>query len=120
MAHWYYRVRQNLEIGPIGSRELLELIRNGEVKSHTQVRKDDSQWVQACEVNGLWQAVGLPSVLFHCPFCDGNIDKPPSRCPNCRKEIAKAVGELVKHSRPKDVGWSDVPATKTIKVPPLQ
>jgi uncharacterized protein with PIN domain len=123
MAHWFYRIEDGREFGPIGSSQLLELIRQGHVASETEVRKDDSPWVRACEVNGLWQAVGLPTVKFRCPHCEAEIEKPPTRCSACQKPVAKAVGSLVRHSRPQAVEreWTQVErVSQKPKAPPLQ
>lgn len=122
MADWYYRTFPGDEKGPIGSSQLLELIRRGEVKANTEVRKGNSTWVNACQVNGLWQAVGRPSVEFSCPFCGGAIAKPPTRCAECRKEVPKAVGHLVLHQKPRDPeeSWSsEKSSSDKPKAPPL-
>lgn len=122
MAEWFYRTPFGDEKGPMGGAQLLELIRRGEVKGQTEVRKDNSPWVPACQINGLWQAVGRPSVEFVCPHCGGAIAKPPTRCGECRKEIAKATGHLVPHQRPKDQehSWDSSKADRDKpKAPPL-
>ena len=123
MANWYYRNQEKQTLGPVPSSELLELIRSGEVDGETEVRKDDSQWVLACQVNGLWQAAGKPGVAFKCSFCDADIDRPPTKCKSCDKWVEKAVGQLVQHARPasKSESWkkTSILAEKP-KAPPLQ
>lgn len=122
VAEWYYRNSSGEEKGPIGGSQLLELIRCGLVKGNTEIRKDQSPWVYAYEVNGLWQAVGRPSVEFQCPHCGHPIAKPPTRCGECRKEVSKSVGHLVLHQKPKDQDqtWAiDKGAPVKPKAPPL-
>lgn len=129
MPNWFYRFTDHSEFGPVGASELLELIRRGEIDGQTDVRKDDSQWVKANTINGLWQAAGRPTVVFHCPNCESPIDKPPTWCRKCRKDVAKAVGQLIKHSKPQDRHntWeptkskaSTSSASSKPKAPPLQ
>lgn len=122
MADWFYRNPSGEEKGPVGGAELLNLIRRGEVQGNTELRKDKSPWVYAYEVNGLWQAVGRPTVEFKCPFCSSPISKPPTRCAECRKDVARAVGHLVTHQKPKDQEstWRGDPnSSEKPKAPPL-
>lgn len=127
MPNWFYRFTHHSEFGPIGSSELLDLIRRGEIDGETDVRKDDSQWVKANTINGLWQAAGRPTVVFHCPHCEAPIDKPPTWCRKCRKDVVKAVGQLIKHSKPHDRHntWEPTKSKTSTssskpKAPPLQ
>ncbi len=123
MAQWFYRFENGREHGPIASSQLLELIRRGDVESETEVRKDDSPWVRACEVNGLWQAVGMPTVQFQCPYCQSAIERPPTRCKSCHHPVAKAVGNLVRHSKPvsRESEWTQAErVSQKPKAPPLQ
>lgn len=123
MAQWFYRNENGQEYGPIVASQLLELIRQGSVDSETEVRKDNSPWVRACEVNGLWQAVGMPTVKFECPNCQSPIEKPPTRCKSCLKDIPKAIGHLVRHTKPteKEKEWTKVErVSQRPKAPPLQ
>jgi len=125
VAEWFYRTTVGEEKGPIGGAQLLELIRRGEVKGNTEIRKDQSPWVYAYEVNGLWQAVARPSVEFKCPHCGATIPKPPTFCTGCRKDVAKAVGHIVTHQKPKEQesSWSkenkENIASEKPKAPPL-
>ncbi len=52
---WYCDLRGNM-VGPIGARELLEMVRAGDVTATTLVRKNDSRWFRADEVTGLFEA----------------------------------------------------------------
>jgi hypothetical protein len=120
MSEWYFRADNGKVTGPIPSSKLLELIRSGTILSETEVRKDDSNWVRACEVNGLWKAAGLPSVAFKCPFCQAVIERPPTTCKSCERPIAKAVGNLLPNSVPQDPGWTNFKRTESKpKTPPL-
>lgn len=120
MSEWYYRIDGKSEAGPVGSSKLVELIRAGTIRSDTEIRKGNSKWLRACEVNGLWDAAILPSVLFRCPYCDATIPKPPINCVKCGKHIEKAVGQLVTHPRPTEPGWTQFQRTESKpKEPPL-
>ena len=123
MSNWFYRNPMGRTLGPVPSSQLLELIRNGEIDGETEVRKDDSQWVLACQVNGLWQAASQPGVAFKCPFCQAEIDRPPTKCKSCNKWVEKSVGQLVQHTRPesKSDSWTKAaPVAEKPKAPPLQ
>ena len=123
MSQWFYRIQVGREQGPFLSSRLLELIRSGEIDGETEVRKDDSPWVPACQINGLWQAAGKPSVAFKCPFCNSEIDRPPTKCKSCNKQVTKAVGQLVPKARPTSntESWTKtLPAQEKPKAPPLQ
>jgi rubrerythrin len=123
MASWFYRTNRGREQGPVASSELLELIRTGAIDGETEVRKDDSHWVPANQVNGLWQAVGKPTVVFKCPECGSLIDKPPAKCNACEKVVNKAVGQLHVNSRPANqtASWAKTePIQNKPKAPPLQ
>ncbi|MDZ4848297.1 MAG: DUF4339 domain-containing protein [Pirellulaceae bacterium] len=97
MIHWYYRMGEADEHGPIGPSELLELIRKGVVREDTMVRKGTSSWVASSNINGLWEAAGRPTTAFNCPNCGKSIAKPPSRCSNCNQMIEHATGHLIHH-----------------------
>ncbi len=84
---WYYRA-SGKEIGPLKSSELVTHIRQGRVTPDTMIRKQDSQWVAAREVGGLFEAADKRSQTEHiCPFCGESIPKPPVRCPNCSRDV---------------------------------
>jgi hypothetical protein len=123
MTKWFYRTDEKREVGPVPSSQLLELIRNGAIDGETEVRKDDSPWVPARLVNGLWKAAGTPSVAFKCPFCSSVIERPPTKCEACERTVAKSVGQLVQHARPKEKAetWAkSEPIPTKPKAPPLQ
>ncbi len=90
MAQWFYR-KLNEEVGPVTSKQLVEGVRKGQIEGETLVRKDDSQWVPANEVAGLFDAAeDKPSRLI-CPYCGHAIDKPPTRCGNCSRDIVVSM-----------------------------
>lgn len=123
MANWFYRTREGRQQGPFASSQLLKMIREGEIDGQTEIRKDDSPWVLACQVNGLWQAAGKPGIAFKCPFCRAAIQRPPTVCSACESKVEKAVGHLVQHSRRPETAatWSaSCPPPAKPKAPPLQ
>ncbi len=97
MTEWFYRNGDEQEHGPIGAKALLELIHQGEVVEQTFLRKDDSQWVQAIEVNGLWEAARRPTLEYLCPQCHRVVDPPPCRCKRCDMPVTRAIERYVFH-----------------------
>ena len=95
---WYYRVMNDV-IGPLTPSQLLERVRTGQVKHDTLVRKDDSQWVPANQVNGLFDAINHNATRRLCPYCGHLVDMPPTVCPGCSRSIVVTVS-----SRLADVG----------------
>jgi hypothetical protein len=95
MTEWFFRIKGKRELGPVTSGELLELIRQGTILPHTEIRKDNSRWLAASEIHGLFEAAARPSVAFNCPYCEKPIEKPPCRCRSCTRQIMKATGHLV-------------------------
>jgi hypothetical protein len=74
-------------IGPLTSAQLLQKVRKGEIAGNTLVRKDDSQWVNAEDVNGLFEAAHRDRTHYKCPYCGAQVDKPPTVCLECDREI---------------------------------
>lgn len=89
MSQWYYE-SQGQVVGPLSSTQLLQKVRIGAIAETTRVRKDDSQWVNAGDVNGLFQAARRNLVEYHCPYCNGLIDRPPTVCLQCDREVTAA------------------------------
>jgi hypothetical protein len=52
---WFYK-QAGRTFGPISNVELLARVRNGDIVESSWVRKDDSRWFPAEEVNGLFEA----------------------------------------------------------------
>lgn len=91
MAVWYCEVNGAQE-GPLSSSQLIAKIREGEVDKDTPVRKDDSQWVAAIEINGLFAAASKPIMRKLCPYCEALIQSsPPCECPGCSRQIHRVV-----------------------------
>ncbi len=80
-TEWYYQVGGQAR-GPVGPKELMSKVREGVILPNTLIQKDDSQWVEASEVNGLIDAAHKDR-KYGCPFCAEPIPKPPVTCRNC-------------------------------------
>jgi hypothetical protein len=65
-TQWYFKVGEKIQ-GPLTPEELLKKVRAGEIKSSTQVRKNDSPFFPAEEVNGLFETAfkNQPGKLHH-------------------------------------------------------
>lgn len=85
-TEWYYQIMNDV-VGPLSGRQLLDKVRAGQVKEDTLVRKDDSQWVPARQVNGLLEAVVQPLAQRICPYCGTLVDPPPSTCHGCNRKL---------------------------------
>jgi hypothetical protein len=85
-TEWYYQIMNDV-VGPLSGRQLLDKVRAGQVKEDTLVRKDDSQWVPARQVNGLLEAVSQPLAQRVCPYCGSTVDAPPTTCPGCNRKL---------------------------------
>jgi hypothetical protein len=88
-SEWYYESLGQI-LGPITAPELLQKVRRGEIREATRIRKDDSQWVDAIEVGGLFEAAHRAAVSYTCPYCGGETEKPPTLCLQCDREISAA------------------------------
>ena len=86
-TEWYYQIMNDV-VGPLSGRQLLDKVRAGQVKEDTLVRKDDSQWVPARQVNGLMDAVEQSRTQRVCPYCGQPVDPPPSTCRGCSRKLA--------------------------------
>jgi hypothetical protein len=85
-TEWYYQIMNDV-VGPLSGRQLLDKVRAGQVKEDTLIRKDDSQWVPARQVNGLLEAVAQPLAQRICPYCGQTVDPPPSTCRGCNRKL---------------------------------
>ena len=61
-TRWFYKVHAKV-IGPLTNEELLRKVKVQEIKKDTEVRKDNSAWFPAQQVNGLFEAAfqGMPN-----------------------------------------------------------
>ena len=85
-TEWYYQIMNDV-VGPLTGRQLLDKVRAGQVKEDTLIRKDDSQWVPARQVNGLLDAVNQSHTQRICPYCGQNVDQPPTTCRGCNRKL---------------------------------
>ncbi|WP_146043121.1 GYF domain-containing protein [Rhodopirellula sp. MGV] len=101
MALWFLqRLEGNVksEVGPMQPRELLALVRRGEIKPETMLRKDDSAWFPASEVGGLFEAAYRPEINYYCPSCGKQISQPPVTCANCLHDVGAKEAREVKQA----------------------
>jgi DNA-directed RNA polymerase subunit RPC12/RpoP len=99
MAEWYFEM-MGQPVGPITGKQLLERVRGGDIVADTPVRKDDSQWVPARDVGGLFTAAGDGQAReVRCPYCGEPIDSPPTRCAKCRRQVEQTY-ELILGPKP--------------------
>ena len=94
MPKWFIQ-QQRDELGPLASADLLEEIRKGNVTPSTMIRKDDSQWVPAREVNGLFSAAEKPADQRLCPYCGHAVEKPPTVCGGCRRKLVLSFSSQI-------------------------
>ncbi|MCD0461576.1 GYF domain-containing protein [Roseiconus lacunae] len=99
MSVWFLqRFEGNVqsEVGPLQPKELLELVRKGDIKPETMLRKNDSAWFPAKEVGGLFEAAYRPVIVFYCPGCGKKIPKPPVSCRHCLRDVGANEAREVK------------------------
>jgi hypothetical protein len=89
-TEWYYQLMNEI-VGPLSPSELVEKIRAGQVKEDTLIRKDDSQWVSASQVNGLFEAAQRNESRLICPYCGHDVDRPPTTCKHCNRQLVMSV-----------------------------
>ncbi len=90
-TEWYYQ-SMGSQVGPLTSGEFLRKVRAGEVVPTTQVRKNDSQWVAAAEVGGLFEEANKPVFSKICPYCGTAVtEKPPCVCPSCDRLLHRLM-----------------------------
>jgi hypothetical protein len=85
---WFCEI-MGVVVGPLRPSELLDKVRSGEVVPDTPVRKDDSQWVPAMEVNGLFEAAAKAIANLRCPYCGAKVGKPPTTCDGCERYLTR-------------------------------
>lgn len=99
MTVWYSQVNGQ-QLGPLSASDLIQAIRDGVVKVDTPIRKDDSQWVPALEVSGLFAAAAKPIIHKLCPYCGCSETGPaPCECPDCGRNLPR----LIQRSEPSPV-----------------
>ena len=100
MAEWFCDIMGEV-VGPLKSSELVQKVRTGEVTFDTKVRKDDSQWVPAGEVNGLLDAAMKDDSRRACPYCGTTVQELPTTCSGCDRYITRSVTVSDKGKQPK-------------------
>ena len=91
LNEWYIQQEADGdEVGPLRPSELLRAVRLGKVRESTRVRKGDSAWFAASEVNGLFEAAAKPDIEFCCPYCKRVVTKPPVTCGHCGMHLYHA------------------------------
>ena len=99
MTQWFIkRSDDGGEEGPLRPAQLLLRVRAGEVTRTTQIRKNDSNWFEADQVGGLFEAALRPTIDYLCPNCESDINEPPTQCPQCGREIYRAVERITENS----------------------
>lgn len=119
-SKWYYQTA-NAEVGPISSKELLEKIRQGVIVRETLVRKGESKWIAARQVNGLFERAEAEQEHHHvCPYCGQAIAAPPTACGFCGHHVdlsmddqeQKKVEEASKIDREEEAARAEAEAHK--------
>ena len=96
MTEWYCDISGEV-VGPLKSSQLVQMVRTGEVTRDTLIRKDDSQWVPAMEVNGLFDAATKEvksksaTLGYICPYCGDSVAKAPTECGNCERYLNRVI-----------------------------
>ncbi|WP_182867690.1 DUF4339 domain-containing protein [Stieleria mannarensis] len=99
MTAWFLqRMEGNVqtEVGPLRPSELLAMVRKGEIKPETRLRKNDSAWFPASDVGGLFEAAVRQEIQYYCPACGLRIDPPPRTCPRCLRDIGRGEAREIK------------------------
>lgn len=115
MAQWFCEIMGEV-VGPLKSTQLLDKVRTGEIVADTRIRKDDSQWVLAIEVGGLFDAATRAPKKRICPYCSHEVEQPPTTCNGCNRWINRALLVSVGGSADRPEGAPAAPA-KTNGVP---
>ena len=112
VADWFLqRMEGNIqtEVGPLRPGELLSMVRQGQIKPQTLLRKDDSAWFPASEVGGLFEAAVRREVQYFCPGCNKQVNKPPVSCSNCLRDLAHGEARQVLPERSVDLPGAQAP-----------
>jgi hypothetical protein len=88
---WFYRTRDDQEVGPLRPSELLELVRRGSVSENTLLKKSGSAWFAAKNVGGLFAAATAvkPKTRMCCPNCGYELKAVPVPCRNCGQFVER-------------------------------
>lgn len=83
------------------------MVRSGDVRRETLLRKDDSTWFAAGDVGGLFEAALRPTIQYFCPQCETEVTEPPVTCMKCGRQIRQGVTRITEHSIVQRVDSSD-------------
>lgn len=97
MTAWFIQHADG-ELGPLRPGELLQRVRDGQVKPETMIRKDNSAWFEASQVGGLFEAAMRPTIEHFCPHCGGPVGEPPCRCRCCGREVEQARTRITENT----------------------
>lgn len=108
MTQWFVQqVSSGADLGPFRPNELLDMVRSGDVRRETLLRKDDSTWFAAGDVGGLFEAALRPTIQYFCPQCETEVTEPPVTCMKCGRQIRQGVTRITEHSIVQRVDSSD-------------
>lgn len=100
MTRWFIQRggKDDDDLGPFRPSELLDKVRQGEVRPETMLRKDDSAYFQASDVGGLFEAAMRPTIQYFCPQCKKEITEPPVTCPHCDYNVTRALTRITENT----------------------
>jgi hypothetical protein len=98
VTQWFIRRDGADDVGPLRPSELLNLVRSGEVRPETMLRKDDSAYFHASDVGGLFEAAMRPTIEYFCPQCKREITEPPVMCPYCDFNVVRALTRITENT----------------------
>lgn len=85
------------EQGPFSPKQVLEMVRNGEISRETKLRKDDSAWFAAGEIGGLFEAAVRPTIRYRCPSCREEVRANVHHCSRCGSLFDDPLREVTEH-----------------------
>lgn len=97
VTEWFVQTESDAELGPLRPSELLALVRSGKVTRQTLVRSNNSSWVVAGDVGGLFEAALRPTIQYLCPQCENEVSEPPVRCTHCGRKIHRGITRIIEH-----------------------
>ncbi len=118
-TEWFCQI-MNDTIGPLSSRQLLDKVRSGHVKEDTLIRKDDSQWVHAREVSGLFSAASNAESKRLCPYCGHDVQAPPTVCLGCNRKLVLSFSSRLTALGRKDPGTKPKLQDRATEIQELQ
>ena len=103
VAEWYCQVMGS-EVGPLTQRELVDMVRNHRINPEDLVRRNESSWVAAFEVRGLFEAAAKPP----------SPSKSAETKPTVAEDSASPVGRTESPHRRPDPPHTDVRASSKL------